>query len=111
MFSNIFKKKEKEGGVPRSGFASRPFGKRTAGTGSIDATLSALALGGPPEKDPFAASPPTSAALPPPLSASQRSPQSATESAMDGYSSMFNPLKAASRYPGQPLFGPEDSPQ
>ena len=83
-------------------------GKRTAATGSIDATLSALSLTGPSsgsqtilnsERDPFAATPPSSAGLPVPSAAPE------PQSALDGYSSMFNPLKAASRYPAQPLFG------
>lgn len=124
VFSSIFKKKEKPGGYTsekdkeskfgmaslgtslRTSLPKRAFGKRPPATGSIDATLSALALSGPSstsqiilnaDKDPFAATPPASARVsPPPV------PE---PSAMDGYSSMFNPLKAASRYPRQPLFG------
>ncbi|TBU49200.1 hypothetical protein BD309DRAFT_910316 [Dichomitus squalens] len=125
VFTNIFKKKEKEGGFAfpekekesrlanigsslRPNLAIRGFGRRTAGTGSIDATLSALSLNGPSsgsqtilnsEPDPFAATPPSSAGMPPSSSAPE------PQTALDGYSSMFNPLKAASRYPTQPLFG------
>ncbi|KAI8985565.1 hypothetical protein BD414DRAFT_522781 [Trametes punicea] len=109
MFSNLFKKRE---GMRSS---MRPFGKRTPGTGSVDATLSALSLSGMvslgnpaplalgTEPDPFAASPP-----PPPRTSplSQPHTRSASEpSPLDGYSSMFDPVKAASRYPPQPLFG------
>ncbi|KAI0641898.1 hypothetical protein C8Q79DRAFT_1013805 [Trametes meyenii] len=111
MFSNLFKKRE---GVRAS---LRPFGKRTAGGGgSVDSSLSALSLSAMSssstltplalgvEPDPFAASPPPPLRTPPPgpsphaRSASEASP-------LDGYSSMFNPVKAASRFPPQPLFG------
>nr|VWO94608.1 Uncharacterized protein [Ganoderma boninense] len=125
VFSSIFKRKEKEGGFTfpekdnqnkfgmsnlgstlRTSLPKRPFGRRPAATGSVDATLSALALSGPmstsqiilnSDKDPFAATPPASAEIPP---ASVPEP-----TALYGYSSMFNPLKAASRYPTKPLFG------
>ncbi|KAI0675478.1 hypothetical protein C8Q78DRAFT_326207 [Trametes maxima] len=111
MFSNLFKKRE---GVRAS---LRPFSKRTAGGGgSVDSSLSALSLSAMSssstltplalgvEPDPFAASPPPPLRTPPPgpsphaRSASEASP-------LDGYSSMFNPVKAASRFPPQPLFG------
>ncbi|RDX54313.1 hypothetical protein OH76DRAFT_1341372 [Lentinus brumalis] len=106
MFSNMLKKKD--GTSRAAALPLRPFGRRTAGTGSIDATLSALHLSGmsaesplAPDRDPFAMSPPPSASLPiqmpPDLPAEQL--------ALSGYSSMFNPLKAASQYPAQPLFG------
>ncbi|KAH9935890.1 uncharacterized protein BXZ73DRAFT_45405 [Epithele typhae] len=115
MFSNMFKKKERDGAAPSrsnsgsSGSSSRSgasrFGRRTEATGSIDATLSALALGGSsqspvvqPERDPFAASPPPTGVFQPP-------PTSQVSPAFDGYSSMFNPLRAASRFPTQPLYG------
>ncbi|KAI1796593.1 hypothetical protein LXA43DRAFT_986224, partial [Ganoderma leucocontextum] len=125
VFTNIFKKREKQGftfsekekekesrfGMANLGSTLRTslpkpgFGRRRPPTGSIDATLSALSLSGPSstsqivlngDRDPFAATPPASALLAPlPV------PQ---PSALDSYSSMFNPLKAASRYPTQPLF-------
>ncbi|KAI0352356.1 hypothetical protein OH77DRAFT_802002 [Trametes cingulata] len=108
MFSNLFKKRE---GTRNS---MRP-SKRTVGTGSVDATLSALslsamsssstltplALGG--ERDPFAASPPPPLRTPPAQQVHARSTSEA--SPLDAYSSMFNPLKAASKWPPQPLFG------
>ncbi|PIL25020.1 hypothetical protein GSI_12908 [Ganoderma sinense ZZ0214-1] len=125
VFTSIFKRKEKEGGFTfpekenqskfgmanlgstlRTSLPKRPFGRRPAASGSVDATLSALALSGPmstsqiilnADSDPFAATPPASAHIPPPPV-----PQ---PTALDGYSSMFNPLKAASRYPTKPLFG------
>ncbi|KAM5532393.1 hypothetical protein V8D89_013987 [Ganoderma adspersum] len=125
VFTSIFKKKEKDGGYTfpekenqsrfgmanlgstlRTSLPKRPFGRRPTTSGSVDATLSALALSGPmstsqiilnADKDPFAATPPASARVPPPPA-----PQ---PTALDGYSSMFNPLKAASRYPTKPLFG------
>ncbi|KAJ8494324.1 hypothetical protein ONZ51_g2380 [Trametes cubensis] len=110
MFTNLFKKRE---GIRNS---VRPFGKRTAGgTGSVDATLSALSLSAMSssvtvtplalgtEPDPFAASPPPPLRTPPPTQPHARSASEA--SPLDGYSSMFNPVKAASRYPPQPLFG------
>ncbi|KAI0367012.1 hypothetical protein BV20DRAFT_611107 [Pilatotrama ljubarskyi] len=108
IFSNLFKKRE---GTRNS---LRP-SKRTPGTGSVDATLSALslsamsssstltplALGG--EPDPFAASPPPPLRTPPAQPVHARSTSEA--SPLDGYSSLFNPLKAASKWPPQPLFG------
>ncbi|CDO77666.1 hypothetical protein BN946_scf184969.g17 [Trametes cinnabarina] len=110
MFSNLFKKRESA----RS--SMRPFAKRTGAPGSVDATLSALSLSGPTsnsstppplglgtEVDPFAASPPPPLRTPPPNQAHTRSASEA--SPLDGYSSLFNPVKAASKYPPQPLFG------
>ncbi|RPD64352.1 hypothetical protein L226DRAFT_379809 [Lentinus tigrinus ALCF2SS1-7] len=108
MFTNIFKNKDGASRTAAIPSSLRPFGRRTAGTGSIDATLSALHLSGmsaesplAPEQDPFAASPPPSASLP-----IQMPPDSTSEPpALLGYSSMFVGLKAASQYPAQPLFG------
>ncbi|KAI0819669.1 hypothetical protein BC628DRAFT_1413585 [Trametes gibbosa] len=109
MFSNLFKKRESSRNSMRSS------AKRTGGTSnSVDATLPShslaasqvtltpLALGT--DRDPFAASPPPPLRTPPP----QQSPhaRSASEaSPLDSYSSLFNPVKAASRYPQKPLFG------
>ncbi|KAH9852118.1 hypothetical protein C2E23DRAFT_731568 [Lenzites betulinus] len=109
MFSNLFKKRE------NTRNSMRPFAKRTAGSSaSVDATLSSLSLSASQvtltplalgtERDPFAASPPPPLRTPPP----QPSPhaRSASEaSPLDSYSSMFAPVKAASRYPPKPLFG------
>ncbi|KAI0731217.1 hypothetical protein C8Q76DRAFT_718059 [Earliella scabrosa] len=109
MFTNIFKNKDGSmrtpGSLPAIPATIRNLGRRNAGTGSIDATLSALSLSGmstpsslPPDRDPFAASPPPSASL--------QTPRSPDMSGLDGYSSMFASLKAAStRLPQQPLFG------
>ncbi|OSD03051.1 hypothetical protein PYCCODRAFT_1366343 [Trametes coccinea BRFM310] len=111
MFSNLFKKREGQRN------SLRPFAKRTGAPGSVDATLTALSLTGPnstskapppplalgPELDPFAASPPPPLRTPPPSTPHTRSASEA--SPLDGYSSLFNPVKAASRYPPQPLFG------
>ncbi|KAI9064134.1 hypothetical protein FKP32DRAFT_1757462 [Trametes sanguinea] len=110
MFSNLFKKREGQRN------SLRPFAKRTGAPGSVDATLTALSLTGPSstlktppvlalgtEPDPFAASPPPPLRTPPPTTPHARSASEA--SPLDGYSSLFNPVKAASRYPPQPLFG------
>ncbi|KAL1941097.1 hypothetical protein VTO73DRAFT_7309 [Trametes versicolor] len=116
MFSKLFKKREGRD-APPSRSSMRPFSKRTAGSSaSVDATLSALSLSAMSssttitplalgtERDPFAMSPPPPMRTPPPppsphaRSASEASP-------LDSYSSMFNPVKAASRFPPQPLFG------
>ncbi|KAI0763789.1 hypothetical protein BD413DRAFT_642137 [Trametes elegans] len=117
MFSNLFKRRE--GGSARNSL--RTFARRTnGGASSVDATPSALALSAmessstltplalDTEADPFAAapmSPPlrTPPHVPPPVSPHARSVSEA--SPLDGYSSLFNPMKAASRFPPQPLFG------
>ncbi|KAI0715984.1 hypothetical protein C8T65DRAFT_127846 [Cerioporus squamosus] len=108
MFTSMFKNKDGTSRAAALPSTLRPFGRRTAGTGSIDATLSALHLSGmsaesplAPERDPFAMSPPPSASLP----IQMPSDVPPDPLALSGYSSMFNPLKAASQYPVQPLFG------